>query len=231
MTVVPEHYKDDLARRIFPIRFRHIGNPYAFLNEVGLIPILEYIYKGNLLIDVAEALNVSLTILTRWVEMEGHGQAIEEAEQVSAEGYLAEGHRRLRNASNAFELAKAKEMVKQAQFMASKKDKRRYGTSEMLGGAGGGVSYVFNIGGDVSAPTLRTVENIVEKTLEQDNTPVELDLMAELAQNEPFDQQTPIGAIDWANKPPTKPLVSLKHLNDEPEIGPFFDAPEPTDDV
>lgn len=232
MTVVPEYYKDDLAKRCFPIRFRNIGNPYAFLNEVGIIPMLEYIYKGHMLIDVAEALNVSYTVLTRWVEGEGHGPSIEEAEQVSAEGYLAEAQRKLRSASNGFELSQAKEMVKQAQFMASKKNKRRYGTQEANLGGGGGVSYVFNIGGEVSAPTMKTVENIVGKTLPDDNSPVEMDLMQQLAKSEPFDENTPIGAMDWSAKPKLPVLVDLNHLQkdpNEPDIGPFFDAPEPTD--
>lgn len=231
MTVVPQHFKDDLAKRIFPIRFRHIGNPYAFLNEVGIVPILEYIYKGNLLIDVAEALNVSLTILNTWVEREGHGAVIEEAEQISAEGYLAEGQRKLREATNSFELAKAREMVKQAQFLASKKNKRKYGSSD-ANTQGAGVSYIFNIGGEVSAPTLKTVESIVDRTLPDDTAPISLDLMQQLQLAEPFDQNTPIGAIDWANKPvPAKPLVNLSHLTGEPEIGPFYDAEAPKDDV
>lgn len=237
MSVEPEFYKDDLTKRIFPMRFRRIGNPYAFLNDVGIIPVLEYIYKGNLLIDVAEAVNVSYTVLSAWVEQEGHGPAIEEAEQISAEGYLAEGHRRLREAETAFELSKAKEMVKQAQFMASKKNKRRYGTSE-VGQQGAGVSYVFNIGGDISAPAMKTVEHILHQTLPEDTAPVTLAL--------DFNDSTPIGAIDFGlslaeldkpdqirrNEAMRKKLVDMSHLAatpDEPDIGPFYDGQEPTD--
>lgn len=225
--VQPEVYKDDLAKRIFPMRFRRIGNPYAFLNEVGITPILEFMYKGNLLIDVAEALNVSLTILSTWVEEEGHGPAVEEAEQLSAEGYLAEGHRKLRESTTTFELSKAREMVKQAQFMASKKNKRTYGTSDTQQ-QGAGVSYVFNIGGDVSAPTLKAVEAIVAHTQQDNDTPLVLDTMAQI------ESDTPIGAIDFAVTKryplPDRPLVNMTHLEntpDEPDIGPFYDEDEP----
>lgn len=204
------------------MRFRRIGNPYAFLNEVGIIPILEYIYKGHLLLDVAEALNVSYTVLTTWAKEEGHEQAIDEAETVSAEGFLARANRELRDARTSFELAKAKEMVRQAQFMASKKNKNTYGTADQQG-AGGGVSYIFNINGTVSAPQVAKIidSTAVELPKPADSPPprVNFNLLGHLLdgpQEPEFDPETPIGDIDFDQK-------QGQNSENEPEIGPFYD--------
>jgi hypothetical protein len=215
-----QHYSDSLERRAFPARFRNIGNPFQFLNEVGIIPVLEYIYKGNMLIDVAECLNVSLTILRTWVENEGHAAAVEEAEILSAEGYLAEGMKKMRTAETPFELTRAREMIKHAQFMASKKNKKTYGNQESTQ-AGAGVSYVFNIGNQTSAPQL--VKDVVQ-TIEHKQDPLGNEPVPRVAFNlldhlltvepEPIDPQLPIGALHWGTE------------KNEPEIGPFYDAPE-----
>lgn len=158
---MPTAFDDDLAHRCFPHRFRRIGSPFAYLNDVGIAPILEYIYKGHLLIDVAEAVNVPLLVLREWVQHEGHLERIEEAETISAEGFLAEGMRRMRNAPTEFELRRAKEMVRHAQFMASKKNKPLYGESVKQADTGGGVTYVFNI------PDAATAQRAVEKSMGQ----------------------------------------------------------------
>ena len=216
-TVAPDYstYDNELAKRILPMRFRHIGNPFAFLNDVGIVPILEFIYKGNLLQDVAEVLNVSFTVLRGWVENEGHGPAIEEAERVSAEGFLAEAQRRLRCAKNGFELAQAKEMVRHAQFMASKKNKGTYGGSDALGGSGGSVSYVFNINGNTTEPA--AVKEIIGKVIEEtvDVPQVHFNPLAHLLVDDeveeiPFDENTPIGEMTFDE--------------DEAEIGPFHES-------
>lgn len=215
MSAIPETYKDSLAARIFPHRFRRIGNPYAFLNDVGIIPILEYIYKGNLLIDVAEALNVSYTILVTWAKNEGHEEAIEEAETVSAEGYLAEGLRRLREATNDFELKRAKEMINHARFMASKKDKGTYGSTEQTGADKAGVSYVFNIGGDVVTHQTKAVEQpkVDAKIIEGEATPVSLNILEHLQRN--FEDVFPEAVEQKPAKRGRKPQL--------PVVGPFYD--------
>lgn len=138
-------FRDDLAARCFPHRYRRIGSPYAYLDEVGISPILEYIYKGHLIIDVAEAVNVPLSVLNEWIDKKGHRTDVDEAEQKSAEGYLAEGMRLLKTAKTDFEFKKAKEIIRNAQFMAEKKDRKTYGDNKQKGG-GSKLSYVFNIG-------------------------------------------------------------------------------------
>jgi hypothetical protein len=228
MASVPERFDDSLAARIFPHRFRRVGNPYAFLNDVGIVPILEYIYKGNLLIDVAEVLNVSFTILTTWVENEGHGDAIEEAQKVSAEGYLAEGYRRLRDATNDFELKRAKEMINHARFMASKKDKGQYGSNEQTGAADkAGVSYVFNIAGNVVQQTTTTpaegdaqppAGEVIEGQAVHINLLDKLDTdFASVFGIEPDPAPRPKAVP----KPPVKAKGANKHAL--PVIGPFHD--------
>lgn len=220
-------FNDDLQHRAFPARFRNVGNPFAFLNDIGIVPVLEYIYKGNLLIDVAEALNVSYTILQRWVENEGHEAAVDEAQRISAEGYLADGLRRLRTASNEFELKRAKEMVAHARFMAAKKDKGQYGGTEQQNDNRAGVSYIFNIGGQTSLPTASTTPkpaiDATHQRLEPELLPlVEFDLQSPAPSIPPdiADHLRVFGvtkAFDELFAPSVEPTA------DAPEIGPFHD--------
>lgn len=224
-------YDDNLAARVFTHRFRHVGNPYAFLNDIGVVPMLEFIYKGNLLIDVAEALNVSYTILTTWVENEGHSEAIDEAQRISAEGYLAEGLRRLREAKSEFELKRAKEMVAHARFMASKKDKTQYGTTEQTGVEKAGVSYVFNIAGNVVAPQLAApatpAVGAAPLIIEGESTPVRMNILDHLTRS--FEDM--FGVPEGEPVPAkTKPLAKAAPVKQEelPLVGPFYDAVEPS---
>ena len=211
---VPERYDDSLAARVFPHRFRRVGNPYAFLNDIGIVPILEYIYKGNLLIDVAEALNVSYTVLQAWVEQEGYDEKIQEAQKISAEGYLAEGLRRLRQAKNEFELKRAKEMVAHARFKASKKDKTTYGSTEQTGVEKAGVSYVFNIGGNVithQAPAQEEKQAIDAEAVEVPR--VSMDILGHL--NDKFDDL--FGVPAQQPKAPTRAGEPFRKVELPPE--------------
>lgn len=220
-------YRDSLVARVFTHRFRNVGNPYAFLNDIGIVPMLEYIYKGNLLIDVAEALNVSYTILSTWVDNEGHGEAIEEAQRISAEGYLAEGLRRLREAKSEFELKRAKEMVAHARFMASKKDKTQYGSNEQTGVEKAGVSYVFNIAGNVVAPQVHNDAEPVSRNpsavdVEGECVPVKMNILAHLDQS--FEDL--FGVPEALPATTKKPLAKAKVAQPPaalPLIGPFYD--------
>jgi hypothetical protein len=217
-------FNDDLQHRAFPARFRNVGNPYAFLNDVGIVPVLEYIYKGNLLIDAAAELNVSYTILQNWVENEGHEAAIDEAQRISAEGYLAEGLRRLRNAPNEFELKRAKEMVAHARFMASKKDKGQYGGTEQQADNRAGVSYIFNIGGPSPAPNTppaaaKPAIDSTHQRLEPENLPV-VTFQIPAPAPDVAEHLRAFGvtkAFDELFAPVAEPTA------DSPEIGPFHD--------
>lgn len=224
-------FTDDLQHRAFPARFRNVVNPYAFLNDIGIVPVLEYIYKGNLLIDVAEALNVSYTILQRWVENEGHEAAVDEAQRISAEGYLADGLRRLRTASNEFELKRAKEMVAHARFMAAKKDKGQYGGSEQQGDNRAGVSYIFNIGGAVTAPAapVKPAIDTTHQRVEPELLPhVEFSLPATALAAPTLPAPAPDIADHLRAFGVTKAFDELfapraEPTADAPEIGPFHD--------
>ncbi len=212
MSAAPESFRDDLSLRASQLRrFRQVGNPYAFLNEIGITPIVECIYKGNLLLDVAEQMNVSLTILRKWVEEEGHGATVEDAETISAEGFLAEGMRLVRTAENAFQLSKAKEMIRHAQYMASKKNKKTYGNTDAAQ-QGAGVQYVFNIGQNTTAPQMaKDVLSIIEHAPQdvQHLPNISMNLLDHLLlEAEQLDPERPIGSIDFGSN--------------EPEIGPFY---------
>jgi hypothetical protein len=142
----PHSFDDNLAVRGWQNRRGTIGNPYAYLANVGLDAILEKLYQGANLVDVAEALKVSVTILRTWLDNEGYWPKVEEATTLSSEGYLAMGQKLLLTAPSKFELDKAKALIEHARWMASKINKPVYGTVDVPAAATT-VSYVFNVGG------------------------------------------------------------------------------------
>lgn len=144
--VQPTHFSEQIASRAFPYRFRKVGNPFTFLEDVGILPILEHIYKGNTILDVAREIDIPVTYLMQWVENNKYHQDIEDASRVSAEGFLSTAYDDLRKAETDFQLKKAKESLNHARFMASKLDKRTYGTDQQVQGGAAGVQYIFNIG-------------------------------------------------------------------------------------
>ncbi|HWG89162.1 MAG TPA: hypothetical protein VN679_15360 [Candidatus Acidoferrales bacterium] len=144
----PTTFHDSIQQRAKLARWRGVGNPFAFLNDIGLVPVRERLFKGATLLEVAEELGLPLTALHVWIENEGHEAAIEEASVLSAEGYVVEGQRMLRVATTKFELDKAKAMIEHGRWMASKKDKKTYGNTINELGQGASVSYVFNIGNE-----------------------------------------------------------------------------------
>jgi hypothetical protein len=142
----PTSFRDSIALRARNIRFRGIGNPYAFLSEIGLVPIKEYIYRGATILDLADELNLPVTTLRTWIEENGYQGELEEASTLSAEGYIRQGEIMLKAAANKFDLDKAKAMIEHGRWMASKKDKKTYGQSAAELGQQAAVSYTFIVG-------------------------------------------------------------------------------------
>lgn len=143
---VPSTFRDSIALRARNCRFRGVGNPYAFLNEIGLVPIKEYIYRGATLIDLADELNLPVTTIRTWIDENGHQGEIDEASTLSAEGYIRQGEIMLKAAVDKFNLDKAKAMIEHGRWMASKKDKKTYGQSAAELGQQAAVSYTFVVG-------------------------------------------------------------------------------------
>lgn len=150
---LPAVFNDSLRLRAKQIRFRGVGNPFEFLDSIGLVPIKEFLYRGANMIDIADVVNLPLTLIHRWIEQNGYSAEIEEASVISAEGYIYKGEQLLQRAENKFELDKAKAMLEHGRFMASKKDKKRYGNQSDLLPPGTGVTYVFNISGEQRVET------------------------------------------------------------------------------
>lgn len=246
----PVHFDDDLKYRCFPHKFRKIGDPYGYLDGVGLDAILEYIIKGNLLIDVAEATDVPLIVLRRWVEDRGYFSQIEDAENESAEGYLARAATAVRTAPTEFELRRAKEMMKHAQFMAEKKNKKTYGAG-VNKDPGKTVHYEFHIGNNADPQQAAAVAQAV---IEAESTRVDLqgpsaedtasdrphlsftlgDVFAPggLPDTMPFGAPVPpLGAVPASPALPAPPepvLVAARPLvpsPEKPDVGPFYDDP------
>lgn len=139
-------FSDSLILRAKNLRFRGIGNPFAFLNEIGIVPIKEFIYRGATIIDLAETLNLSITTLRIWIEENNYQGELEDASTLSAEGYIRQGELMLKTATNKFELDKAKAMIEHGRFMASKKDKKTYGNTQGELGGPAAISYIFQVG-------------------------------------------------------------------------------------
>ena len=150
-------FDDSLALRAKYLRFRGVGSHFDFLTDVGIVPIKEFIYKGCMLIDVAELLNVSVTNLKTWITENNYDGEIEEASVFSAEGYLSNGEKLLKVATNNFELNKAKAMIEHGRFMASKKDKKTYGTQIEVTGGPAAVHYSFILPQAVQLPELNAL--------------------------------------------------------------------------
>lgn len=177
---VATSFKDDISLRARNVRFRGIGNPYAFLDEIGLVPITEFLYRGANIIDVAEALNLPISTIHTWVANNNYGPEFEEASVLSAEGYIARGEKMLLEAQDKFQLDKAKAMLEHGRFMASKKNKKVYGNTADVGSGQAAVNYIFNIG---EAPKqLQSLTNAQQDVLEAEfhvadkDAPITLDL-------------------------------------------------------
>lgn len=220
---IPTRFDENLILRCFPVKFRRIGDPYGYLDEVGIEPILEFIYKGNLLIDVARATDVPLLRLRRWVEDRGYFAQVEDAETQSADGYLARAREAMENAPTEFELRRAKEMIKFAQFMAENKNKHVYG-----GGVGkqknAPVKYEFHIGVAANPDTAAAVASAVidgeSRRIEKEaasNKQVTLSL-AELFPGIKEQQLEDIKPTLVAPRPVTPTAET-------PDVGPFYDDP------
>lgn len=144
--VLPTVFEDSLSLRASNLRFRGVGNPYAFLDGIGIVPIKEFLFRGANIIDIADVLNIPLTLIHNWIEAKNLRPDIEEASVVSAEGYIYQGEKMLRAATNKFELDKAKTMLEHGRFMASKKNKKVYGNQVDMAAGAAAVTYIFNVG-------------------------------------------------------------------------------------
>lgn len=206
----PVFYRDSIQARAAPIRYRKIGNPYGFLNSIGIEALLDEIRKGHNIVDIAESLDISIGILLNWIENEQHTQEIEKAFQFSAEGYLSEAGKQLRNAKTDFELKRAKEIAAHGRFMASKMDRNKYGAEAQKGKTGNMVSFVLHLGGEK-----KTIEaNIVDGEATRVSTQ-----HAEIYQTETAFILRPTAPPDGVMFPTPAGVV-------EPDaIGPFEEAP------
>jgi len=146
MSAIPQTFDDSLEVRGWQNRPGTIGNPYAYLASIGIDAVLEKLYQGSNLVDAAQALKVSITLLRSWLDNEGYWPRVEEATTLSSEGYLSAGQRLLKTADCKLDLDKAKALIEHARWMASKVNKPMYGTTD-LPAAATTVSYVFNVNG------------------------------------------------------------------------------------
>jgi hypothetical protein len=148
-----------------------MGNPFAFLDEIGLMPIKEYLYHGANIIDIAEQLNLPITIIQTWIAENNYGPDIEEASVISAEGYIYQGEKLLKLATTKFDLDKAKALLEHGRFMAGKKNKKVYGTVQDVAAGPAAVSYTFNVGHMVQKIDARDAEKMAAIEAEYTEVP------------------------------------------------------------
>jgi len=203
LAAAPVLYSDSIQARAAPNRYRQIGSPYAFLNAIGIDAVLEEVYKGSNIVDVAQRINISIGVFLAWLHEEGHIQRFEDATKMSAEGYLSEAGRLLRNAQNDFELKKATKIADHGRFLASKLDKQRYGQDNTKLGNATGVTFVMHIGGHT-----QSIQTMVEPDHVIRHTPPEI--------------RTIEGTFAILPNPTTPTPEGVLEPED---IGPFEDAP------
>lgn len=192
---LPTVFNDSIALRAKQLRFRGIGNPYQFLDDIGIIPIKEYLFRGANIIDLADTLNVPITLINQWIEKNNYVDDIREASTLSAEGYIYRGERLLHQAQTKFDLDKAKAMLEHGRFMASKKDKKQYGNLNEQGAPGGAVTYIFNIGEPAPRETLQA--KTVDKALDAEfNEVPSLSLDFNIGEKPPHLEKTPKSNIE-----------------------------------
>lgn len=196
---LPNVYNDDISLRATQARFRGVGNPFQFLDSIGAGPIKEYLYRGANLIEVADTLNVSLALLHKWIEVNDLGNEFKDASKISAEGYLYQGEKLLKDAKDSFTLNKAKAMLEHARFMASKKDKGQYGTTQELPGANQGITYIFNMGNAAPQQVLEAKQN---KPIDAEFTEIEPTVIE-------LDFTSPLDAVPEYLKEQTAPVVKV----------------------
>lgn len=227
-SAAPTGFDDDLARRAFPHRFRRIGSPFAYLNDIGIEAILEFIIKGHLLVEVAEATNVPYRRLQEWVANEGHFEAVDDAETQSAEGVMAAARKAVREAPTSFELQRAKLMLNHAEWMASKKNKAIYGEQKQDKGGNGGVNYIFNIGAGDQAPAA-TKEVIDAVAIRHAPQAVSFDPSAMFTEQMSAPPLVPMQVVEAPDREPGPILIADRPLvpsAEEPDTGPFYDGIE-----
>lgn len=238
----PVSFDEDLAYRSFPQRYRRVGSPFEYLDSIGIAPIVEFIVKGHLLVDVAEATDVPFVVLQDWVKANDYTTLIDEAQVCSAEGMLAEGMRGLRTARTDFELKRANAIVKHAQYMAEKKNRPVYGQAANAA-PHSPITYVFNVGTTHEAQTLahRVIEHEAQKQRELEDRTAE-----QAAPDEPTTVSFDFGLPPPDLPAPSTKATNLSHLKDatndapilvadrpakptpvSPDIGPFFEPETP----
>ena len=168
----PSTGKDSIAMRAVNARFRGIGNPFAFLNEIGLVPIKEFLFRGATIIDLADELNLAVTTIRTWVEENGYQGELEDASILSAEGYIRQGEVMLKAAVTKFDLDKAKAMIEHGRWMATKKDKKTYGQTLAETGQQAAVSYTFLIGDNAAIQVNQGAKSTPDKPQINETVPV-----------------------------------------------------------
>lgn len=155
--LMPTEFTDSIkSRASINHRFK-IGNPYAYLNSVGVESIIEEFCKGDNIVGVAKKLNVSIVLLMHWIEASGHSQRIEEAIKLSAEGYINKAADSILDATNDFCLKKARELNKLYTFIASKVNRKKYGQEVDRTSGAMAVQFIMHIGDDVKRTSVQTV--------------------------------------------------------------------------
>lgn len=106
------------------------------LDAIGLDEVCRLIIGGTTLTAIASMAGVSLGSMLSWAESTPERSArVREARSLSAAAYDEKAEACIAEASDPFELAKAKELAHHYRWKASKISPKKYGDKLALGGA------------------------------------------------------------------------------------------------
>lgn len=114
------------------------GDARAALDAFGIEAVCDRIGDGKSLTAIAEEIPVSIGSLLTWIKGDPERSArAREARQATAQGWDEMAEAELRNAADAFELAKARELASHFRWRASKIAPADYGDKVQLADADG----------------------------------------------------------------------------------------------
>lgn len=124
-----------MARKTPPTPGAKPGLPGAFDAPGAIDDVCDRIEAGDFLCDIAAHYGVHRSQLTRWAAADPERKRrIDMARTASGESYAEEADLGLKNATTAFDLAKARDRAHHLRWMASKRDPKQFGDRTILAG-------------------------------------------------------------------------------------------------
>ena len=174
-------YFRNFEPRAYPSYEERKLNPVAYLEEVGIEKVGEFVQFGFTSIQIAAALGVSTFVLRKWITNNPeYGKELEIAKSFAAEEYVQQADDELKQASDAFELSKASERAKHRRWRAERIDKDQFGSTQNKDRGITDNAFIFNFNMPLPDMSKTTVIQTATKAMQQLPSPLNMkDLFAE----------------------------------------------------